>query len=223
MSKPAACAAGFFLSSYASVWNDSGIIQILEEEPIWHIGSTEQSVCAVTTARLNARSVRSFTWGPDAALFPDIDAEFAAEEKLDTPVKTADTIEQLPAELGIASAALRGTVERYNRFCAQGHDEDFCKRPETLRPISEGPFYAVYGKVATDGAFGGVLVNANTEVFRADRSGVIPGLFAAGDNAAGWARRAGKGEERLMVCNECNWAISSGFAAGKAAASYCGA
>lgn len=178
---------------------------------------------AIFDSRVKSEIAGRLSHGPDAALFPDIDAEFTAEEALDTPVKTADTIEHLAAELGIASAALRGTVERYNRFCAQGRDEDFGKRPETLRPISEGPFYAVYGKVATDGAFGGVLVNANTEVFRADRSGVIPGLYAAGDNAAGWARRAGEGEERLMVCNECNWAISSGFAAGKAAASYCGA
>ncbi len=158
--------------------------------------------------------------GPDAALFPDIDAEFSEEEKLDTPVKTADTIEHLAAELGIPAPALRGTVDRYNHFCEQGRDDDFGKRPETLRPIKTGPFYAVFGKVATDGAFGGVLINAKTEVYRADKTGVIPGLFAAGDNAAGWALRAGEGEERLMVCNECNWAISSGFVAGHAAAEY---
>jgi hypothetical protein len=50
---------------------------------------------------------------------------------------------------------------------------------------------------------------------------VIPGLYAAGDNSSGWALKSKEeGDHRLMVTNECNWAIGSGFVAGKEAAAY---
>jgi len=70
-------------------------------------------------------------------------------------IKRAPTIEQLPKKAGLPSAALRETVERYNRFCAQGRDEDFhrgdskflSKRWEqgkpVMRVIDVAPFIAV--------------------------------------------------------------------------------
>lgn len=45
--------------------------------------------------------------------------------------------------------------------------------------------------MATDGAFGGVLVNPKCEVYNLDKSGVIPGFYAAGDNASGVQANAG--------------------------------
>jgi succinate dehydrogenase/fumarate reductase flavoprotein subunit len=75
--------------------------------------------------------------------------------------------------------------------------------------------------MATDGAFGGMLINGKTEVYKADKSGVIPGLYATGDNASGWAKNPGKpGDNRMMVTGEMMWASGSGFIAGTNAAEY---
>lgn len=161
--------------------------------------------------------------GPDGALLADYEKEFAGELTLDTPLKRANTLEELAEQCGIAPQEFVETIARYNDFCARGEDMDFHKQPDTLRPVVKAPFYAIYGKVATDGAFGGMLVNSRMEVFEADKSGVIPGLYAAGDNSSGWCLRSKEeGDDRLMVSNECNWAVSSGFRAGEQAAQYLG-
>jgi succinate dehydrogenase/fumarate reductase flavoprotein subunit len=159
---------------------------------------------------------------PDGELLKDYEMEFEEELSLDTPLKKADTLEELAQLCGVEADGLIQTISRYNEFCAQGKDEEFHKRPDTLRPVAKAPFYAIYGKVATDGAFGGMLINSHMEVFRADKSGAIPGLYAAGDNSSGWALKSKEeGDHRLMVTNECNWAIASGFVAGAQAAAYC--
>jgi fumarate reductase flavoprotein subunit len=130
-------------------------------------------------------------------------------------------LEELAQLCGIDGENLKKTVEHYNALCQAGEDVDFGKRPETMRPVVKAPFYAIYGKMATDGAFGGMLVNGRMEVYRADHSGVIGGLYACGDNASGWCLRSKEeGDHRLMASNECNWAISSGFVAGGQAAEW---
>jgi fumarate reductase flavoprotein subunit len=159
--------------------------------------------------------------GPDAPVLQGYEADFEEELSLDTPLKKADTLEELAQLCGIAPEAFVETIRQYNGYCDAGKDEDFGKNPATLRPVRKAPFYAIFGKVATDGAFGGMLVNSHMEVYQADKSGVIPGLYAAGDNSSGWALKSKEeGDHRLMVTNECNWAIGSGFVAGKEAAAY---
>ncbi|MDD6022836.1 MAG: FAD-binding protein [Oscillospiraceae bacterium] len=159
--------------------------------------------------------------GPDAPYLRDFEAEFDEEEALDTPLKKADTLEELADLCGIDREAFVDTIARYNEYCRKGEDDEFGKRPETLWPVEQAPFYAIYGKVACDGAFGGMLVNGKTEVYRADQTGVIPGLYAAGDNASGWALKSEEeGDHRLMATNECNWAIASGFTAAEQASAY---
>ena len=159
--------------------------------------------------------------GPEGNLIADYEAEFAEEAAMDTPLKKANTLEELAKLCGINPDHFTAGIQRYNEDCARGEDRDFHKRPETMRPVKTGPFYAIYGKVATDGAFGGMLVNSRMEVFNQDKTGIIPGLYAAGDNSSGWCLRSQEeGDHRLMVSNECNWAISSGFIAGAQAANY---
>jgi fumarate reductase flavoprotein subunit len=151
--------------------------------------------------------------------FADYKKELDAEIALDTPCKKADTLEDLAKQCGIAVEPFLETIRRYNEFCKNGVDEDFGRKP--LIPIQNGPFYAIYGKMATDGAFGGMLINGKTEVYKADKSGVIPGLYATGDNASGWAKNPGKpGDNRMMVTGEMMWASGSGFIAGTNAAEY---
>jgi fumarate reductase flavoprotein subunit len=127
----------------------------------------------------------------------------------------ADTVEALARQLGLDPAALRATVDQYNAACAQGTDWDYFKDPATMVPLTEGPFFALSGKLSTDGAFGGVRVDPNMQAYRPDGS-LVPGLFVTGDFASG--RHIVMSGVKRQVLNDMSWALSSGFLAGTAAA-----
>ena len=129
--------------------------------------------------------------------------------------KRADTIAELAEQCGIDPAALTATVERYNALCDAGADTDFCKTPEGLTPLRHGPFYALRCTMATDGAFGGVPVNAQMQAMAAN-GGVIENLYVAGDFASG--RFINQGGVKVQIINDLAWAFASGFLAGELAA-----
>ena len=112
-------------------------------------------------------------------------------------------------------AALSATVERYNAMCDAGADTDFCKTPDGLKPLRNGPFYALRCTMATDGAFGGVPVNDRLQAMAAD-GGVIENLYVAGDFASG--RFINQGGVKVQIINDLAWAFASGFLAGEYAA-----
>ncbi|HYD04202.1 MAG TPA: FAD-binding protein, partial [Reyranella sp.] len=113
-------------------------------------------------------------------------------------LKQGDTIEELAERMGVPANALKGTVERWNRFVDGGEDKDFHRgareydkwlgdpfhRPNpALGRIDRAPFYAVPivpGDVST---FGGVVTDALGRVTAADGS-PIPGLYATGTSTA---------------------------------------
>lgn len=129
----------------------------------------------------------------------------------------ADTVEELAQLIGVDPAALRATVDEYNAGCAEGTDWAYFKDPAYLVPLSEGPFYALGGKLSTDGAFGGVKVNADMQAYRPDGS-LVDGLFATGDFASG--RHIVMDGVKKQILNDMSWALSSGFIAGTSAAQY---
>lgn len=97
----------------------------------------------------------------------------------DGKVVKADTLEELVAALGLPNEAL-AEIEKYNRFCEAGVDEDFHKRKEFLIPVSTGPFY---GKKITDFTVLCVLGGLRTNQFMqvCDESDEpIPGLYNVG-------------------------------------------
>lgn len=131
------------------------------------------------------------------------------------PVIKADTIENLASRIGMEPAALVETVKRYNTFCMAGRDEDFGKDSMHLRPVAEsGPYYAIYGKRFSEGAFGGLRVNSECEVLREDGS-PIPGLYGVGDATSAMHIRG-----ELAVISELTWATASAYIAGKNASEY---
>ena len=105
--------------------------------------------------------------------------ELEAEAKLDTPVKKADTLEELAVLMDLEPAVLVAAVERYNAQCAAGRDEDFGKAAEYLMPLNQGPYYAIYQKMFHENAVGGMVIDAQTRVLRQGQP--IPGIYAAGD------------------------------------------
>lgn len=106
-------------------------------------------------------------------------------------VKQAATIAELAAATGLPAAALNDTVDRYNRFCAQGHDDDFhrgespfqnkrwAKGQPVMQAIERRPYIAVPFNRMVIVTKGGLRTNERGQVLRADGS-VITGLFCAG-------------------------------------------
>lgn len=153
----------------------------------------------------------------DGWIFKDYRKEIEEELSLDTPTKRADTLKGLAEQMGVDAKTLIAEIERYNKFCAKGRDDDFFKDPKTLAPILKPPFYAFYGKRFSEGAFGGVQVNENTEVL-SKQGDVIPGLYATGDAASAGANHLGQQFQETgvprSVISDLTWAVSSGYIAG---------
>ena len=152
--------------------------------------------------------------GPARVTLTDeqVEADLDAEKFI---VK-ADSIEELAEKLGIPAQPLRETVELYNDSCAKGFDADCFKQPEYLLPLS-APFYGYRTSVNTDGAFGGVQVNADMQALARD-GGVVEGLWVPGDFSSG--RFVNDRGLKRQIINDLAWAFSSGLIAGENAAAY---
>lgn len=134
-------------------------------------------------------------------------------------VFAADSVEELAPKLGVDPAVLKATVDEYNGFCAKGHDDLFAKNPRYLRPLKGPRFYAAKMRTIFLGTHGGIKINERTEVV--DKKGkVIPGLYAAGFDAAGiWGDSY---SIRVSSGASAGFAINSGRIAGKNAVRYLG-
>ncbi len=129
--------------------------------------------------------------------------------------KKADSIAELAELCGIDPVTLTETVERYNQLCDAGCDTDYCKSKEGLVALRKAPYYALRCTMATDGAFGGVPVNAKMQAYAA-HGGLIENLYVTGDFASG--RFINQGGVKVQVINDLAWAFASGFIAGEEAA-----
>ncbi len=104
-------------------------------------------------------------------------------------IKIADSLDELVASLDLDEGArkrLLESIERYNKLCHEGKDEDFGKTPKRMFPIETPPFYAA--RLGTGGmlvCMGGLTCDPYTaNVLDEDYKG-IPGLYAAGNTMGG--------------------------------------
>lgn len=110
----------------------------------------------------------------------------------------AGSIEELAAKIDIDPAALRTTVDRFNRFARTGTDEDFHRgdttydnwfgdpsvgRNPNLGTLQKAPFYAVKVWPGDLGTKGGLLTDEHGQVLREDAT-QIAGLYATGNATA---------------------------------------
>ncbi len=96
-----------------------------------------------------------------------------------------NTIEELANRVDIPAAKLSESINRYNAQQKAGVDEDFGRSAtEMTRPLETSPFYAVRVTPAIHHTMGGLSVNTETQVLRADGT-PIPGLYAAGEVTGG--------------------------------------
>ena len=94
---------------------------------------------------------------------------------------TADTLEDLFAQIDIDAETALASVERYNELCANGYDEDFGKTASRLFPIDTAPFYcATFSTAASLCVLGGLESDEDCHVYNRDRE-IIPGLYVAGN------------------------------------------
>lgn len=110
-------------------------------------------------------------------------SEDLSEEIAAGTIKTGATLKELAAALGANGEQLEATVALWNRDAAAGKDTLFGKEVG-LKPIDQGPFYAIQVTEMNLGSCGGVKINTSAQVI--DVFGrVIPRLYAGGMNAGG--------------------------------------
>ncbi len=117
-------------------------------------------------------------------------------------------------------SSLKATVEEYNRYCAQGHDELFAKDRRFLRPLIGPRYYAVRGRAVFLGTMGGIKVTEGLEVVD-KKDNVIPGLYAGGFDAGGMYGDSYPIKSSSGLASA--FALNSGRIAGKSALTYLGA
>jgi len=142
-------------------------------------------------AIMDASYFRKYSWGFRMGAVPKVwhDSGF---------LKSAPTLRELAAKIGVDPDGLEATVARFNGFAATGKDLDFKrgdkaydlvyadrthKPSPTLGPIETPPFYSIEVFPGDVGTFGGILTDEYARALREDGS-VIPGLYATGNSTA---------------------------------------
>lgn len=95
-----------------------------------------------------------------------------------------DGIRQFADSVGFDGGRIIAAMARFNHDARHGWENQRPPRSEDNRPIDKPPFYALVVHPAITFTFGGLTIDADAHVLRADGSRV-PGLFAAGGDAAG--------------------------------------
>ena len=96
---------------------------------------------------------------------------------------TGQTYEELAKAMGVDEAAFAETMKTWNGYVAAKNDPDF-GRTSFAKALDTAPYYAIKVTAGVHHTMGGLKINTNTEVLKADGS-VIPGLFAAGEVTGG--------------------------------------
>jgi len=139
-----------------------------------------------------------------------------AVESGNEDVFVADTMQALAEAMGIDPVTFQATVDEYHGFCDAGEDTEYKKTPAFLARLDTPPFYAARITANTLNTLGGVRVNANSEVIKADGA-PIPGLYAAGMECSGFA---GETYALIIPGSTQGIALATGRVAGDSAAAY---
>lgn len=109
----------------------------------------------------------------------------------------AESVAELATKIGVSESALSSTVQRFNENATAGIDGDFQRGASAydryygdptvtpnpnLRPLDQGPFYAVKMVLSDLGTCGGLRADDHARVLREDGS-AIAGLYAIGNTA----------------------------------------
>lgn len=131
-------------------------------------------------------------------------------------VFVADSIPELGEKIGIDGEHLQATVDRYNGFALQHHDDEFYKDPHMIAPVFNPPYIAARLVPGSFISYGGLRVNPETiEVIDEAGNPVAKGVYACGADVGGmWGDTYEVRRSGAMM----GWASTSGRIAGKNAA-----
>lgn len=129
----------------------------------------------------------------------------------------ADTIEALAETLGMEPETLAATVATYNAACEAGEDAEFGKQAQYLDAIGEGPYYAIAGAPYCYTTAGGLDIDADFRVLKADHETPIDGLYAIGTDSMGVLYTEKKAYVTFGGAAN-GWALTSGYQCGRALA-----
>lgn len=155
-----------------------------------HQEATEQAVPSWILIDASAKSRYIFT-----GLFPG--QAFPKSWYDHGIVKSAETIEELAREMDVPAERLVATVDRFNDFVRNGHDDDFYRGDSAydnyygdptlpnpnLAEIKKAPFYALRLYPGDIGTKGGLVVDEYARVIKKDGE-PIEGLYASGNCSA---------------------------------------
>lgn len=125
-----------------------------------------------------------------------------------------DTIEEVAKWAGLDPEILNKTIDEYNTFCDNGHDDLFVKKAKALIPMRTGPYYAAKSTLAMLLTRGPLKVNSKMELIDKNDE-AISGLYAAGVDIGGTDSDT---YACSAACHSIGWALSSGRIAGENAA-----
>ena len=127
---------------------------------------------------------------------------------------TGQTYEELAKAMGVDEAAFAETMKTWNGYVEAKNDPDF-GRTSFAKALDTAPYYAIKVTAGVHHTMGGLKINTNTEVLKADGS-VIPGLFAAGEvtgGVHGANRLGGNAVADFTVFGRIAGAVASKYAA----------
>lgn len=100
-------------------------------------------------------------------------------------VHKGESVAEVAAAAGLPVDHVVSEIGRYNRFCAESHDDDHLKPAQFLLPIEKAPIYLVEVRPCTLNWTGyGLRIDAGGRVLQ-ENGRELPGLYAAGECTGG--------------------------------------
>lgn len=130
-----------------------------------------------------------------------------------------ETLDELAAAIEVDPANLSAAVSSYNELVKAGADTEFDKDPEFLMPIGEGPYYAVKMLTVPYGSGGGLDIDDQLRVMKADHATPFQGLYALGNDSYGVLLNPEKNYNSYGGVAQ-GWVLCSGYVAGPIVADY---
>ncbi len=138
-------------------------------------------------------------------------AEWLKDDYAGQPVlKSAATLEELAAKLGVPTEAVTAAAAKFNEVAATAGTDEFGRTIKAAQS-TEGPYYAMQMHIRYYASLGGLHVNDDMQVLNVNQE-AIPNLYAAGEVIGGH-----QGDVYMGGCLFA-YAICSGHNAGAAAA-----
>lgn len=91
-----------------------------------------------------------------------------------------ETLPGLAKKINVDMVSLENTVNRYNHYCKQKHDDDYQRPNDTLEPIGPGPYYSMELMPCLLNTQGGPRRNHKAQILNTDCN-PIPRLYSAGE------------------------------------------